>query len=244
MGYYSGIDMEQKYNSPFEEDGEQPIFSMENAQTVPPVPQNTAATETTKTEDEKAHEAAEAKRKADWEVRQQQKKESEQRQLNRVAQMSDEDVMRFSMIQVSSATEKITRRNMKECVSEYIQTMCLDNPDFARKVLHPRKTMIRCFQYINRQAWDYVQDELKASGVTPGRGQTMYSCDVPDDLCYQWAADYFHDPDAKEDQEDEEKFIPKPYTGKQSKPTRKAKEKAKKAKPEDDSGQVSLLGVA
>ena len=84
--------------------------------------------------------------------------------------------------------------------------------------------MIRCFQYINRKAWDYVQDELKASGTRPGPGQQTYGCDVPDDMCYQWAEDYFRDPDAKEDHEDEEKFVPKPYTGKSS-----AKSKPKKA---------------
>ena len=35
--------------------------------------------------------------------------------------------------------------------------------------------------------------------------------DIPDDLCYQWAEDYFRDPDAKEDQGDEEEFVPQPY---------------------------------
>lgn len=112
--------------------------------------------------------------------------------------------------------------------------------------------MIRCFQYINRKAWDYVQDELKASGTRPGPGQQAYGCDVPDDLCYQWAEDYFRDPDAKEDHEDEEKFVPKPYAGKSSaknKP-KKAAEKKKtepksapkqeEKKPSQD-GQMSLL---
>ena len=37
----------------------------------------------------------------------------------------------------------------------------------------------------NRKAWDYVQDELKASGTRPGPGQQIYGCDVPDDMCYQ-----------------------------------------------------------
>ena len=122
----------------------------------------------------------------------------------------------------------------------------------ARFYMHPKKNMIRCFQYINRKAWDYVQDELKASGTRPGPGQQAYGCDVPDDLCYQWAEDYFRDPDAKEDHEDEEKFVPKPYAGKssaKSKP-KKAAEKKKtepksapkqeEKKPSQD-GQMSLL---
>ena len=167
--------------------------------------------------------------------------------------MSDEEVIAASTQRVSTDVEKLTRRNMKECVSEHIQMLCMEDTAFARLTMHPKKNMIRCFQYINRKAWDYVQDELKASGTRPGPGQQAYGCDVPDDLCYQWAEDYFRDPDAKEDHEDEEKFVPKPYAGKSSaknKP-KKAAEKKKtepkvaapkqeEKKPSQD-GQMSLL---
>ena len=107
----------------------------------------------TASEDEKkkAHEAAEAKRKADWEARQKLKKADEQAQLDRLAAMSDDEVMAASMKRISTDTEKLTRRSMKECVAEYIQTMCIEDPAFARKAMHPRKSMIRCFQYINRK---------------------------------------------------------------------------------------------
>ena len=179
---------------------------------------------------QKAHEDAEAKRKAEFETRQAAKKAAEKEQLDRLAAMSDDEVMAASMTRVSTDTEKLTRRNMKECVAEHIQTMCIEDPAFARKVMHPSKSMIRCFQYISRKAWDYVQDELKASGIKPGPGQQTYGCDLPDDLCYQWAVDYFNDPDAKEDHEDEEKFVPKPYVGgnkANSKGSKKAKDKGK-----------------
>ena len=158
------------------------------------------------------HEAAEAKRKAEWEAKQAEKKRALQEQMDRLAAMSDDEVVSASMQRVSKDVEKLTRRNMKECVSEYIQTLCLDDPAFARLTMHPKKTMIHCFQYISRKAWDYVQDELRASGIQPGQGGQGYGCDIPDDLCYQWAEDYFRDPDAKEDQE--EKFVPKLYIGK------------------------------
>ena len=73
-------------------------------------------------------------------------------------------------------------------------------------------------------------------------------------MCYQWAEDYFRDPDAKEDQEQEEKFVPKPYIGKttgstgkkkkaEKKPAEKKKPEPKPApekKPSTD-GQMSLL---
>ena len=108
-----------------------------------------------------------------------------------------------------------------------------------------------------------MQDELKANGIRPGPDQQAYSADVPDDLCYQWAVDYFNDPDVKEDHEDEEEFVPKPYIGRStaSRTASKAKGKDKKAaekkaaekpktesapkpKPKDDDGQMSLLGMA
>lgn len=205
-------------------------------------------------EKRKAHEAAEAKRKAEWEARQQEKKTAEQEQLDRLAAMSDDEVIASSMKRVSADTEKLTRRNMKECVAEYVQTMCLEDPAFARKTMHPRKSMIRCFQYISRKAWDYVQDELKASGIRPGHGQQGYGSDIPDDLCYQWAVDYFNDPDAKEDHEGEETFVPKPYYGgaaSKSKKNTKTKDKKTSApqkadakepekKPSETAAQLTL----
>ena len=191
------------------------------------------------------HEAAEAKRKAEWEARQE--------QLERLAAMSDDEVVNASMQRVNADTEKLTRRNMKECVAEFIQTKCLEDIAFARLTMHPRKSMIHCFQYISRKAWDYIQDELKASGIQPGPGSQGYGCDVPDDLCYQWAEDYFRNPDAKEDHKEEEKFVPNPYYGKDFARTTKKKQKEKKkaeAKPKPvqkekpaNDGQLSLLDL-
>lgn len=197
------------------------------------------------------HEAAEAKRKAEWEAKQAEKKKALQEQMDRLAAMSDDDVVAASMQRVSKDTEKLTRRNMKECVSEYIQTLCLSDPAFARLTMNPSKSMLHCFQYINRKAWDYIQDELKANGTQLDRNNPAYGCDVPDDLCYQWAEDYFRDPDAKEDQEKEEEFVPKPYLGKTASSGKTKKAEKKKAEPKpapkkkaDTDGQISLLDLA
>lgn len=229
------------------------------------VPQGSAAAEIsddTVAEDDKrkAHEAAEAKRKADWEAKQLQKKAAMQAELDRLAAMSDDEVMLASMKRVSADTERLTRRNMKDCVSEYIQTKCLEDPAFARRVGHPRKSMIHCIWYINRKAREYIEREMKDNDVKPENG--VYGSDVPDDLCYQWAVDYFNDPDAKEDQEEEEKFVPKPYTGgtaskgknskqakgkkgdKKAPVPKKAAAKESPKKPVEDDSQLSLLGVA
>lgn len=224
------------------------------------VPEEKAETAESEDDKRKAHEEAEAKRKAEFDAKQAAKNAAMQEQLAKLAAMSDEEVLAASMQRVSEDTEKLTRRNMKECVAEHIQTKCLEDPAFARLTMHPKKNMIHCFQYISRKAWEYVQDELKANGIKPGPGQQAYGCDVPDGLCYQWAEDYFHDPDAKEDHADEEKFVPKPYTGGTSKSKTtgkkdKGKKKAEKKppetpkpepdpKPKDNEGQMSLLEVA
>ena len=161
----------------------------------------------------KAHEEAEAKRKADWQANKAAKKAAEKEQLARISIMSDDDVMMASVKRVAADTEKLTRRNMKECVSEHIQTKCLEDPDFARKTMHPRKSMIHCIWYINRKAQEFLLKEMELNGQKP-EGNGIYGGDVPDETCYQWAEDYYNDPNAEEDKVKEEKFVPKPYNGK------------------------------
>ncbi len=215
-------------------------------------PSDTAPAEdesTTEDAKRRAHEEAEAKRKADWEAKQKEKEEAERAAWENAVAMSDEEVMMASMKRAGDDAERITRRNMKQCVTEHIQTRCLSDPAFARQVMHPRKTMIRCFRYITRKAKEFVQQEMKDNDEKPeGNG---YGCDVPDDLCYQWAEEYFMDMDAPEDKEKEEKFVPKPYTGK---PAPKSKKKTEKKKPApkpatttetsaEDGNQLTLFGV-
>ena len=181
------------------------------------------------------HEAAEARRKAEWEARQQAKKDAEKAQLARLSSLSDEEVTAQAMKRVGVDTERLTRRNMKECVSEYIQTLCLEDPDFSRLTMHPRKTMIHCFFYINRKAREFVEQEMKDNDIKPENG--VYGSDVPDDLCYQWAEEYFRDPDAKEDQEKEEKFVPRAYNGKADVKSKSTKTAGKKTAGKEKNGK-------
>lgn len=121
-------------------------------------------------------------------------------------------------------------------------------------------SLLHCIWYINRKAREYIEQEMKDNDIKPENG--VYGSDVPDDLCYQWAVDYFNDPDAKEDQEQEEKFVPKPYVGgstskgksskqakgkkgdKKAASPKKAAAKETSKKPAEDDSQISLLGVA
>ena len=95
-------------------------------------------------EDEEARkkaefDAAETKRKAEWETKQAQKKLREQQELDRLAAMSDDDVMQASMNRVLQDTERLTRRNMKLCVMEDVQTECLADPAFCQAAVNPKK---------------------------------------------------------------------------------------------------------
>lgn len=199
----------------------------------------------------KAHEEAEAKRKAEWEARKKAREEEELFAWESAVALEDDALVAASMKRLGDDAERLTRRNMKQCVTEYVQTLCLEDLDFARQAMHPRKTMIRCFRYINRKARDFVKQEMKDNDEKPVNG--IYGCDVPDDLCYQWAKEYFWDMDAEEDKENEEKFVPKPYTGKAAP---KSKKKVEKKKPEpkksddkeqkaskDTDGQMDLFSM-
>ena len=197
----------------------------------------------------KAHEEAEAKRKAEWDAKQLAKKQAEQTAIQKLQAMSDADVVAASTNRVRTDVERITRRNMKEGVADHIQSVCRKDPAFARRTMHPKKSMMHCFQYINRHAKDYIQQEMKDNDIKPENG--VYGGDVPDGLCYQWAEDYFNDMDAQEDKEKEERFTPRPYvsTASKSKGTTKPKKSAKKTtekkqEPKKNSyQQISLPGV-
>ena len=188
------------------------------------------------TERRRQHEEAEAKRKAEWERQQAEKRTAEQAALAKIEQMSETELVKASMERMKKETERLTRRNLKECVSEYVQTLCLSDPAFARMVMHPRKSMAHCLQFINRKAREYLLAEMKDNGMEP-QPNGIYGGDVPEDTCYDWAEEYFRDANAEEDEIKEEPFVPKPYPGAPVKSKRqpkkeKTKAETKTAKPE------------
>ena len=92
------------------------------------------------------------------------------------------------------------------------------------------------------------KQEMEDNGI---QRTGVYGLDVPDGLCFQWAEDYFKDENAKEDHNEDEKFVPKPYVP-ASTPRKTAKGKADKkpvpaakpkaAKPTNtDMEQISLM---
>ena len=185
--------------------------------------------EDTEEQKRKEHEAAEAKRKAEWEAKKQAKEEEIVFAWENATALDDEALAAASSKRVGDDSERLTRRNMKQCVTEMIQIFCHEDLDLARQVMHPRKNMVNCFRYITRKAKEFVLQEMKDNDIKPSA--EGFGSDVPDDLCYQWAKEYFFDMEATEDKDpNEEQFVPKPYVGKTT--TSKAKKKTEKKKPE------------
>ena len=199
----------------------------------------------------KEHEEAEAKRKAEWEAKKKAKEEAELFAWENALAMDDAALAAASSKRVGDDSERLTRRNMKQCVTEMIQVFCYEDLDLARQVMHPRKNMVNCFRYITRKAKEFVMQEMKDNDIKPDR--EGYGSDVPDDLCYQWAKEYFFDMDAPEDKDpNEEQFVPKPYVGKTvSKPKKKAEKKkpepkkveAPKPAPTANEGQLDMFSM-
>ena len=193
-------------------------------------PMEEAPPEDNEEQKRKEHEEAEAKRKAEWEAKRQAKEEEILFAWENATALDDAALAAASSKRVGDDSERLTRRNMKQCVTEMIQIFCYEDLDLARQVMHPRKNMVNCFRYITRKAKEFIMQEMKDNDIKPDR--EGYGSDVPDDLCYQWAKEYFFDMDAPEDKDpNEEKFVPKPYTGKTASKTTKKKPEKKKPEP-------------
>ena len=103
--------------------------------------------------------------------------------------------------------------------------------------------MIHCFRYIYRKAKAFIEQDMKDNCVELTAG--LYGEDVPDELCYQWAEDYFRDLDAEEDKEQEEKFVPRQFQSKTTSKQQKADQKKPDKKQEQKKQEVSAdEGVA
>ncbi len=184
--------------------------------------------EVSEAEARKAHEEAEARRKAEWEKKQKAREDNIQFAWEKAVDLPDKDLVDASVKRLGDMTERLTQRNMKICVTESIQTLCYEDLEFARLVMHPRKSMIHCFKYINRKALEYLKQAMKDTDEKPIAGN-MIGGDVPDGLCYQWAEEYFRDMNAQEDKtEDDKAFVPKPYSGKPATKKKENKQPAEK----------------
>lgn len=253
MAIMSELDMERR-----ETEREITLFdSMEESSSMPQtkntvcteeLPSATAAqpaAEQTEEEKKRAHEEAEAKRKAEWEAKKKARDDEIMFAWEEAIDVTDDQLMEISVKRLGDMTERLTRHNMKLCVTEYIQTLCYENMKVARHAMHPSKSMINCFKYINRKALEYLKQMQEDTGEKPIDG--VIGGDVPDELCYQWAEEYFMDLNAKEDKTEEDaEFVPNPYRSstpartKKKEPKKKAEPKKADPAPADAAGQFQL----
>lgn len=112
--------------------------------------------------------------------------------------IGQDDMAAASVQRIREEIERITRRNMKDCVAAHLAQLCAGDPALARNVLSPQKSLAKCFRYISRKAREYAEQE-RADGDVTDAG--LYGCDIPDDIVYQWAVDYFNDPNADKEPE-------------------------------------------
>lgn len=230
LSLFDMIDKTDTAPQPAETVAAQPVKTESAAPETPPATTPAPTPEQTEDEKRRAHEEAEAKRKAEWEAKKKAREDEVMFAWEEAIDVTDEQLTEISMKRIGDMTERLTRRNMKECVREHLQMLCYENMKLARHAMHPNKSMINCFKYINRKALEYLKQFQENSGEKPING--VIGGDVPDDLCYQWAEEYFMDLNAEEDKTEEDKdFVPQPYRGTTTTRSTKKKETKKKEPP-------------
>ena len=213
--------------------------------TPPTVPQKTP--EQTEAERKKAFEEEEAKRKAEFDAKKAKRDEEVQIEWELNLMVTPEELFSNAKSILSKDIERITQKTMKECVGAHIIAASQNNEIIAKHVVHPGKSSINCFKYINRKAREYLDEHMKFTGEKPDKNGVI-GIDIPDGLCYQWAEEYFSSTNIPEDHEDEEKFEPRTYrpsyTPKTAKKTTTKKKETPppKEKPKaEESAQMSIL---
>ena len=201
--------------------------------------------EQTEAEKKAAFEAEEAKRKAEFDAKKAEKDEAIQIEWELNTMLTTDELIAKAKENIATGVERITRRNMKESVAAYIIKLSQESEDLSRNILHPKKSIVNCYRYINRKALAYAEEQMKLTGETPDRNGVI-GMDIPDDICYMWAKEYYSSTDIPEDHEDEEKFEPRTYRP-TTKPTKKSAPKKKETPPPppapvvEEPAQLSML---
>lgn len=193
-----------------------------------------------------AFEAEEAKRKAEFDAKKAKKDEEIQIEWELNTMLTPDELLAAAKNNITTGVERITRRNMKESVAAYIIKLSQESEDLSRNILHPKKNIVNCYRYINRKALGYAEEQMKLTGETPDRNG-VFGIDIPDDICYMWAKEYYSSTDIPEDHEDEEKFEPRTYRPSTTKTTKKTTTKKKETPPPppeskvEEPAQLSML---
>ena len=218
-----------------------------NTEATAPPAEPTKTPEQTEAEKKKAFEEEEAKRKAEFDAKKAKRDEEIQIEWEINTMMTTEDLIEAAKNNIKTGVERITQRNMKESVAAYIIELSQKSENLSRNILHPQKSITNCYKYINRKARGYLEEQMKLTGEKPDKNGVI-GIDIPDNLCYQWAEEYYSSTNIDEDHEDEEKFVPRTYkpaytpkTNKKATPKKKETPPPKEAPKADESAQMSIL---
>ena len=217
-----------------------------NTETTTPPAEPQKTPEQTEAEKKKAFEEEEAKRKAEFDAKKAKRDEEIQIEWEINTMMTTDDLIEAAKNNIKTGVERITQRNMKESVAAYIIELSQKSENLSRNILHPQKSITNCYKYINRKARGYLEEQMKLTGEKPDKNGVI-GIDIPDNLCYQWAEEYYSSTNIDEDHEDEEKFEPKTYRpsytpkAKKSAPKKKETPPPKEEPKAEESAQLSIL---
>lgn len=146
--------------------------------------------------------------------------------------MSNEMANRAKEI-IELQAERTSLKTMADYVKEYIVGYCDEDPAFVERVNDPLKNFMDCIGYIKKKALEWLKEQqnLELTSYTQGVGG-----DVPNDICYQWAVEYYYS-----------KPEPKPAPKEKAATGAKTKKNSKAAKTDSAEGsvntQMSLLDM-
>ena len=131
---------------------------------------------------------------------------------------------------------------MKQTITDYLKNKCISDPELEEKF--NEDLMENCVEYIEKKAWDYLNDKNGA---------------IKDDIVFGWARDYFVIGTAELDRIEKEKqeVERKEREAKREEERKKREEEARKTKEEKEreaaekkfqeeqhaDGQTSLLDL-
>lgn len=88
--------------------------------------------------------------------------------------LSTDELLKQAENNIATGVERITRRNMKESVAAYIIELSRKNENLSRNILHPKKSVANCFKYINIKAREYLEEDMKLTGMKSRHGERRY----------------------------------------------------------------------
>jgi len=100
----------------------------------------------------------------------------------------DENVSKAKEVLTLQA-DRFQMKTMADFVREYLIAYSEEHPEFSEKILDPAKSFAGCIKDIKSHALKWLREQPNNEMVEGERDGV--SGDVPNDICYGWAIDYY-----------------------------------------------------